>query len=92
MADRLMYIPNDETQNYPFCRLQLVVALNEPTNQNSMKVLKVVKPTNKKIYYKALRTSVINSPFSPPYMNMTPTILKSIYFKVIMNPWKTVCT
>ena len=26
MADKLMYIPNmDETQNYPFCRLQLVV-------------------------------------------------------------------
>ena len=24
MADDLMYIPNDATQNYPFCRLQLV--------------------------------------------------------------------
>ena len=25
MANKLMYIPNDNTQNYPFCRLQLVV-------------------------------------------------------------------
>ena len=25
MADNLKYIPNDDTQNYPFCRLQLVV-------------------------------------------------------------------
>ena len=25
MADKLMYILNDNTQNYPFCRLRLVV-------------------------------------------------------------------
>ena len=25
MADKLMDIPNDDTQNYPICRLQLVV-------------------------------------------------------------------
>ena len=25
MADLLMYIPNDETQNHPFCRLNIVV-------------------------------------------------------------------
>ena len=25
MTDKLMYIPNDYTQNYPFCKLQLVV-------------------------------------------------------------------
>ena len=25
MADRLMYIHNDDTQNHPFCRLQLMV-------------------------------------------------------------------
>ena len=52
MADKLMYIPNDYTQNFPFCRLQLVVetfkTLNKPTNQNAMKVPKVVEPTNKK--------------------------------------------
>ena len=38
MADKLMYIPNDDTQGYPFCRLQLEVKafgtqINEPTNQ-----------------------------------------------------------
>ena len=50
MAFKLMYIPNDYTQNYPFCRLQLVVEtqINELTNQNSIKVPKVVKTTNKK--------------------------------------------
>ena len=39
MADKLMYIPNDYTQNYHLCRLQLVVELytqlNEQTNQVS---------------------------------------------------------
>ena len=25
MVDKLMYIPNQDTQNYPFCRLQLVI-------------------------------------------------------------------
>ena len=52
MADKLMYIPNDDTQKYPFCRLQwlkrLDTQLNKQTNQNSLKVLKVVKTTNKK--------------------------------------------
>ena len=24
MADKLIFIPNDDTQNYPFCRLKLV--------------------------------------------------------------------
>ena len=40
MADKLMYIPNDDdTQNYPFCRLKLVdgkklnTQLNKPTNK-----------------------------------------------------------
>ena len=50
MAGKLMYISNDDTQNYPFCRLQLVAEMfdtqiNKPTNK---KVPKVVKPTNKK--------------------------------------------
>ena len=56
MADKLMYIPNDNSQNYHFCILQLVAEtrldtqLNAPTNQNS-KVPKVVKSTNKNCYY-----------------------------------------
>ena len=41
MADKLIYIPNDDTQNFPFSRLQLVVKtfdtqINEPTNQSSL--------------------------------------------------------
>ena len=53
MADKLMYIPNKETQYYPFCRLQLVVetfvhSLNEPTNQGWINVPKNLKPTFKK--------------------------------------------
>ena len=51
MAEKFMYIPNDDNQNYHFCKLQLVVetsGLNEPTNQNSIKKTKVIKLTNKK--------------------------------------------
>ncbi len=38
MADKLMYIPNADIQNYPFCRLQLVIEslntqLNVPTTK-----------------------------------------------------------
>ena len=52
MADKFLYIPKDNTQNYTY-GLQLVVKtlntqLYDPTNQNLMKVPKVVKSTNKK--------------------------------------------
>ena len=58
MSDKLMYILNDNTQNYPFCRLQLVdTQPNEATNENSITVPKVFKPTNKK-HYKTLGSSV----------------------------------
>ena len=38
MANKLMYIANDDTQNYPFCRFKLVFetfehSTYEPTNQ-----------------------------------------------------------
>ena len=53
MADKLMYIHNNNTQN--FFRVdnnqwlkRMNVQLNEPTNQNLIKVPKVVKTTNKK--------------------------------------------
>ena len=45
-----MYIPNEDTQKYYFCRLQLVVkTIGHSTKwtQNSIKVTKVVKPINK---------------------------------------------
>ena len=32
MADKLMYIPNDDTQNYTFCKLQIDTQLKEPEN------------------------------------------------------------
>ena len=65
-----MYDPNDGTQNYPFCRLQLVVEILEnelygPINQNSIEITKGVKLKNKKRYCKTLGTSIINSPMSP---------------------------
>ena len=54
MAVELMYSPYVDTLNYPLSTLQLMVAqldtqLNKPTNQNSLKVPKVIKPTNKKM-------------------------------------------
>ena len=44
MADKLTYIPNNDQQNYPLCRLQLGLEtqLNEQTKQNSNKVPKLV--------------------------------------------------
>ena len=53
MTDKWMNIPNDDTQNNSFCRIKLWLErldtqLNEPANQNLMKVPKVVKPANKK--------------------------------------------
>ncbi len=70
MADKLLYTFNADTQNYRFLRLKLKrldTHFNEPTNQNSLKVPKMVKPTNIiKLYYKTLGTSVINNPVSPP--------------------------
>ena len=41
MADKLMYIYNDDKQNYSFCRLKLVVETTEHSTQG-------VKLTNKK--------------------------------------------
>ena len=35
MADKLMYIPNDNTHNYPFCRLKLVVEMFEHSTSES---------------------------------------------------------
>ena len=47
MVNKLMVIPNNDTQNYPFCRIQLGLNLiNQPIKIQL--VPKVVKPTNKK--------------------------------------------
>ena len=64
----LSYVHFDVTQNYFFFRLQLVIDTrpNESTNQSSLKVPKVVKPTNKKRLLKTLGTSVIHRPLFFP--------------------------
>ena len=62
MDDKLMYITNNNTQYYPFCRLNKWLKLMDwilnlhSTNQS--KVPKVVKATNKKTYYKTFGTIV----------------------------------
>ena len=65
MTDKLMLTSNDVTQNYSFCRLQLVnTQLNESINQNLIKVPKVQRI--RKRYHKTFVTSVMNSPIFPP--------------------------
>ena len=40
MADKLVYITNDDTHNYPFCTLQVVVeTFEQSTKQKSQKLL-----------------------------------------------------
>ena len=56
MNVELIYIFNDDTHDEPFCRIHLVVEsldikINEATNQNSIKVPKVFKPTNKQTLF-----------------------------------------
>ena len=51
--------------DYNYWLKRLCTQLNDPTNQNLIKVPKVVKSTNKKGYYKTLGTTVIKSPISP---------------------------
>ena len=53
MADELMYISVDDTK------------ISVDYNQNSIKVSNVAKLTKRKLYYKTLGTSVINSTMSP---------------------------
>ena len=46
MADKIMYIPNDDI--ITICTNVWTLKLNEPTNKNAIKVPKVVNPINKK--------------------------------------------
>ena len=50
MADKLMYITHDDTQNYPFCKLQIVFETFGHSTKwmNQSKFSKVVKQTDKK--------------------------------------------
>ena len=54
MADELMYIANDDKQDCPsvdsnYWLKRFNTQLNDPTNQNSLKVPKVVKPIYNKM-------------------------------------------
>ena len=50
MIEKLMYFPNDDTQITSFVDYNIgcTTQLNEPTDENSMKVSKASMPTNKK--------------------------------------------
>ena len=55
MVAKLIYILNEDKQNYPSCTLKFMIKwfkthLNETNNQNSIKVPKVVESTNKKTW------------------------------------------
>ena len=65
-----MYIPNDDTQNSLFCRVQLLVeTFGHWMNQsNSLKDPKVVQPTNEKTLLNTLGTSAINNLVSPYFL------------------------
>ena len=55
MVDELIFIPNDDTQNYPFCRLKLVVETFYTRLDKPIKIhKKVVEPRNKKNIIKKL--------------------------------------
>ena len=63
MDDKFMYFPNDYTQNYLFCRLQLgVETFGHPTyfpnNQNSITVPNFLSQRISKRYYKTFGTSL----------------------------------
>ncbi len=64
IANRLVYIPNNDTQHYLFCRFKLVYTQLNKASKKITQVPKFVRPTNKKLLL-TLGTSVINSPLSP---------------------------
>ena len=63
MADKFIYIPNDDTQNYPFCTLKLVVEtfMSQPIK----KFPKLLSQQIRNRYYKTSGISLINIPLSP---------------------------
>ena len=64
MDEKFKHILNDDSQNNPFCRLQLVVEILRHS------LIKIQEKSSKllirKRYYKTLGTSVINNPMSSP--------------------------
>ena len=63
MDDKSMYIPNYDEQNYPFCRLKLLVEMFEHWQD-----FKFYSQWMRERFYKTLDTIIIYSPLSPPCM------------------------
>ena len=84
MADKLMYIPNEDTPNYPFCRLQLKVELNIMNQpfKNSLKSPKLQQI--RKRYFITLGTSLINSPMS------LPSLAKPLFLELFIYLMNTI--
>ena len=84
MTDKLIYISNNDTQNstsvhYNYWLKCLDTQLSESTNQNTLKVPKVVKSTNKKTLLKTLCDE------KPIDNFLLGSILISL---IIINDWK----
>ena len=88
MAYKLLNIPNDDTQNYPSCRLQFVVGtfghLTKPTNQNLLKTPKMLSQRLRKDYQNHLGTSVINSPLSPSFLLILQLYSGKIFWVILI--------
>ena len=68
MAEKLMYIPNDDIQNYLFRRLKLVVEAFKHLKSQPIKIQKspnLLSQWIRKRYHKTLGTGVLNSPLLP---------------------------
>ena len=76
MADKLMYIPNDDAQNYPLCKLQFTVETFEHKIEKSPKLL---SQRMRKRYYKVLGASVKKH----PNVSFLPDIHNSYLFSQI---------
>ena len=85
MSNRMICIPYNDTQNYPFYNQQLKrldIQLNETANH------KLLDQRIRKRYYKTLGFSVINIPMSPPSLDRNKDRLKHskiIQYKKILN-------
>ena len=67
MADKFIYIPNNGTLNWPFCRLQLVVQTLKKQSKYNKSPQKLLSLRIRKGFFKTLGTNVINSQMFPPW-------------------------
>ena len=86
MADKLMYIPNDDTQNYPFEDKMSDWNVELKKNKNSVKISKVVESTNKN---KTLGTSDVTLVFKRKMMHTSyPACFVIIYKTFAPTSWQ----